>query len=221
VLQETRLLDKLECANLKSFLHIIYHGNPLMYPTLSFTEAAKLPEMSKTTTMPLTHGVEKALYERMELPFNPIVQVTCKERTIRQAHDPDPSNVAQTLKMPVYTLVAADGDKKVFTIKWTSQLNISAAVIDSCSIIRLTKSALLYMNYCDKDDTRVLLLLLDFEVVGLMPLVDHSLTAPPERCRPVSLSISTDPQITAGSSHTASRKRYASLPVHLLSRSSN
>jgi hypothetical protein len=193
VLAKPCLLEKPKCANLKHFLHIIYHDKPLKYPMLSFTEAAKVTEMNKTTAITLTPGVSKALYERTTVPFNPVVQVTCKDRTVKEVHDPDPSNISQTLKMPSYTLSASDGDKKVFTIKLATQLGISAALIDSCSVIRLTKFLPLYYNYEDMDDARVLLLLLDFEVVGLMPLVDYSLTAPPEICRPVALSIDTVP----------------------------
>ena len=98
--------------------------------------------------------------------------------------------------MPAYTLFAADRDKNVFTLKLASQLNISAAFIDSGSIIHLTKFAPLYMNYTDKDDTRALLLLLDFDAVCLMPLLDRSLASPPERCHPVTLSKTSaaDPQ---------------------------
>jgi hypothetical protein len=157
VLAKPCLLEKPKCANLKHFLHIIYHDKPLKYPMLSFTEAAKVTEMNKTKAITLTPGVSKALYERTTVPFNPVVQVTCKDRTVKEVHDPEPSNISQTLKMPSYTLSASDGDKKVFTIKLATQLGISAALIDSCSVICLTKFLPLYYNYEDKDDARVLL----------------------------------------------------------------
>ena len=88
------------------------------------------------------------LYNRENLPANPLVQVTRKDMTEKAVENPlSPKSANQPKCVLVqFSLHAVDGDGNILTLKVATHLNTSCCLIEAGSIIRLGNCNPVYYN---------------------------------------------------------------------------
>ena len=141
--------------------------HPLLFPPLLPSNAARLE--STNSRQDLTKQVAVCIYQRREIPTDPILLVTTKEVTEERVKCPDTKKGAtQNLPMIRLTLHAADGDDNKITIKIASQLSTSCSLLEVGSIIKMQSFTPIYFNYNDEEDDRLAILLFSFRILGIM-----------------------------------------------------
>ena len=143
--------------------------------TLFMTTSATTDDLSDSTIQ-RTENFAKRVYERESLPTEAVLKIVAKSNKKERRGERNRSFVQ-------FTFHAIDGNDDIVTLKLNTSLNASASLITRGSVIKIMAFSPIYFCFDNPEDRRVVILVSNFDVLGIESVDEKYNVAPKQEER--------------------------------------